>query len=950
MKKLLFVALAPVVFLASGLLLAAPSPATPPVQSIQPAQTIPLSATLPSDPDTAVGTFPNGLRYYVRTNHEPQNRAELRLVVNAGSLLEEDDQQGLAHFVEHMAFNGTKHFPKQDIVSFMESIGMRFGPSVNAFTSFDETVYMLQIPTDKPEVLDKALLILEDWAHNVSFDPVEIDKERGVIIEEWRLRRGAAARMQDAQFPILLKGSRYAERIPIGKTEILNTFKPARLTQFYKDWYRPDLMAVIAVGDFDKAKVEALVRTHFASIPNPSPEKPRPTFDVPKQPGTLYAVATDKETAQATVSVYSKMPLRNQTTAGAYRQQIVERLFAGMLSSRLMEIAQKPNAPFMAAGAGRGLFVRSAEASTLSALVKEDGIGQGLEALFTEAERVAKFGFTATELERQKTSTVRGYERAIAELDKRQSGSLAAEYVRNFTQQEPFPGLPYEYDLVKRFVPAITLAEVNSLAREWVPDGNRVVVVSAPDKPGVVVPTDAQLAAAMKDAEAAAVTAYEDKVSTAPLVDPMPEPGRVTATAERSLGITEWTLSNGVKIVLKPTTFKEDEVVFRAFSPGGTSLASDADFIPAQTATQVLGASGLGSFSNNDLRKMLTGKVATVRPQIGELEEGVSGGGSPKDLETLFQLVYLNFTAPRADPVIFGVMTSQMKSLLTNQTSTPDFAFGEALTLALGQNHPRVQPTTPQMIDKMDLTKSLAFYQDRFADASDFTFVFVGSFTPDAIKPLVERYLGSLPATHRTEKWRDVGVRPPEGVVVKRVEKGIEPKSRAAIVFTGPFEYNQAERVAITAMSDVLENRLREVLREELGGTYSVSVSAGYGKIPVPKYSLGINFGSDPARTDGLITRMFAEIEKLKKDGPTATEVADVRTALERDFETNSKQNGFLLSQIVAKYELGEEPGSLMDVPGFYARLTPAIIQAAAAKYLDTKNYVQVTLFPEKKQ
>ena len=418
-----------------------------------PAQSAALTATLPADPQVTVGRFANGLRYYIRVNKKPENRAELRLVVNAGSVLEENDQQGLAHMVEHMAFNGTRHFAKQEIVSFMESIGMRFGPSLNAFTSFDETVYMLQVPTDKPQVLDKSFLILEDWAHNLSFDPAEIDKERGVIVEEWRLGRGANARMQDKYFPILFKGSRYAERLPIGKKDIIETFKHDRLKAFYADWYRPDLMAVIAVGDFDKAAIEGLIKTHFASLPAARAPKPRTSFDVPDHAETLYTVATDKEATMTAVAVYNLLPVRDPSTLAAYRQQIVEQLFTGMLSRRLGELAQKADPPYLFAGGGRGSFVRSKEVSALTAMVKDGGVERGLDTLLVEADRVARFGFTATELDRQKRDVLRQMERTFTERDKQESSSFASEYVRNFTQREPFPGIAYEFELYQRFVP-----------------------------------------------------------------------------------------------------------------------------------------------------------------------------------------------------------------------------------------------------------------------------------------------------------------------------------------------------------------------------------------------------------------------------------------------------------------------------------------------------------------
>jgi zinc protease len=933
-----------------GLVGAAPQTTAPAAPADQSPQAAPLTAAIPVDPQITVGQFPNGLRYYIRQNKKPEQRAELRLAINAGSILEDDDQQGLAHFVEHMAFNGTKNFPKQDLVKFMESIGMRFGPSVNAFTSFDETVFQLQVPTDKPDVLDRSMLILEDWAHNVSFDPVEIDKERGVVIEEWRLGRGAGARLRDKQFPVLLQGSRYADRLPIGKPEILQSFKPETLTRFYKDWYRPDLMAVVAVGDFDKAAIEALIRKHFASIPAAATKRARTVYPVPDFPGTRYTIATDKELTSTTVSIYNPIDARDQTTIGAYRRQIVESLYGAMLSDRFAEMTQKPDAPFLGAGASRGAFVRSKEASTLGAAVKEDGIEAGLDALFTESTRVARFGFTATELARQKQNLLRSLERAVAEKDTQPSSSYAAEFIRNFTDREPIPGIVYENELYKRFLPEITLDEINTLARNWSPDRNRIVVVSAPDKPGLVVPTAARLTAVIGASDAKSLTAFVDTVGDAPLFTAAPTPGAVVRTTTKdALGITEWQLANGVKVVLKPTTFKEDEIVFRGFSPGGTSLASDADYIPARTASSVIASSGLGQFNRVDLVKKLAGKQASAGPQFSEVDEGVGGGSSKKDLETMFQLIYMTFTEPRADAQIFQAITTQTKAALANQRAQPEFWFQEALQGALSQGHLRAKPITAETIDQMNLEKSMAFYKDRFADASDFTFVFVGSFDLPTMKPLVEKYLGGLPSTHRTESWKDVGMRYPTGVIEKRVEKGIEPKSQTSIVFTGPFVYDQAHRVTIRAMASVLETRLREALREDLGGTYSVGASAGYAKIPVQSYSVSISFGSNPDRTDELTKAVFREIEALKTSGPTDKQVADAKEGFLRDNETNTKQNGYLLSQMAFKYQYGEDVADVFAMNDYYNRITAAAIQEAAKTYLNEKNYVKVSLFPEKK-
>ncbi len=915
--------------------------------STPPAQSIGLDQPVPVDPRITIGYLPNGLRYYVRANARPYQRAELRLVVNIGSVVEDPDQLGLAHFVEHMAFNGSERFAKQDLIRFMESIGMRLGPGVNANTSHDQTVYVLHVPTDNPEALRKAFMFFADVAHRLSFDPETIDKERGVIIEEWRQGRGASARMQDEQMPVLLKGSRYAERNPIGTKQNIEQFKPEVLKRFYTDWYRPDLMAVVAVGDFDKAPIEKMIRDEFGRIPVPDQRRPRPDFEVPDHAETLYAIASDPEAPITTVGVYNMLPLREQVTVGAYRQRQVERLYTGMLNARLSELTIKPDPPFVRAGIERGIFVRTKEAATMMALVKEDGIARGLSALVTELTRAARFGFTPGELERQRRDVLRGYESAYAERDKEESADLAAEFIRAFTEQEPTPGMTYEYGLVQRFVPAITLDEVNKVAREWA-SGSRVVLVNAPKKPGLALPGEAQLASAMKAASGADIKPYLDVSGTKALMERMPQPGSVVSTTVKGrFGLTEWDLSNGAKVVLMPTTFKEDEVIFRATSPGGTSLASDKDFISARTAAQVVAAGGVGPFDVIQLRNALAGKAVSVSAFIDDTDEGLSGGASPKDLETMFQLIYLTFTQPRADAATVATMTAQTKVMLANQQASPEFVFQQTLVSALTQDHPRARLMTPAMVDQMNLDRSFAFYKDRFADASDFTFVFAGSFDMAAIKPLVERYLASLPSLKRHETWKNEGIAPPRGVVEKVVRKGIEPKSQAAIVFTGPFPFDTPHEVALDALGIVLEGRLRRSLREALRGTYGVEVQANATKIPEPRYNVMIQFGCDPERTEELVATLLREVERLKADGPTESEVADAREALMVAYQTDMAENSRLADRLLERYQLSEDALGFFNLPAEYQKLGTLGIQDAARRCLDTGNYVRVTLFPE---
>jgi zinc protease len=916
------------------------------------AKSLALGEAIPVDPAIVRATLPNGLRYYVRANPKPEKRAELRLVVRAGSILEEDDQQGLAHVVEHMAFNGTRHFPKQETIAFLQSLGMRFGADVNAYTSFDETVFMLTVPTDKPGVLDRALLILEDWAHDVTFDPADIDKERGVITEEWRLRRGAGARIQDRVLPELLNGSRYADRIPIGKMDVVQHFTPERLRKFYDDWYRPDMMAVVAVGDFNAADAESLVKQHFSGLKNPASPRSRPVYGVPDRDGTVYTIQVDKELPATTVAFERILPARPEGTVGAYRQKIVDGLFGAMMNARLAELTQRGDAPFVSAGTGRSQFLtRSKDAASISAFVKDGGAERGLEAILTEAERASRFGFTASELDRQKQTVLRGWERSFADRDSRVSASRAAEYIRNFLTGESLPKIDDEFVLQQRFVPEITLDELNRLPKEWFGGtNNRHVILTAPDKPGVTLPDQARLASIVAAVPSKELAVYVDRVSGTVLLEKVPEPGRVTRTsATQGLGVTEWELSNGVKVVLKPTTFRQDEIVFRAFSPGGTSLASDADYIPASTASQLIGGSGVGKYSPPELRRLLTGKIASANPFISELDEGLSGSASPKDLETMFQLIYMRFAEPRADPGAVAAQAAQLRAVMANMSNNPGFVFAQTVAGIMGNNHPRRRVDAVDTIDRWNLDTSFAFYKARFADASAFTFVFVGTFDPDTIRPLVERYLGSLPSFHRTETWKDVGARYPSGVITKQVEKGLEPKSQAALVYTGPFVFDQTQRIAIRAMAEILQNRLRETIREQLGGTYSINASANYRPMPVPDYTVSIGWGCDPARLDELVTRVLKEIDTLKTDGPTAQQVADEREALLRDYESVTKQNGWWVAQMAQRYENHEDPAGLLTLPDYYRKIDAAMIQQAARTYLKGDNRVQVTLVPEKK-
>ncbi|MCB0284079.1 MAG: insulinase family protein [Calditrichaeota bacterium] len=907
-----------------------------------------LTDKIPVDSNVVVGRLENGLSYYIRQNSEPQDRAELRLVVKAGSVLEDDDQLGLAHFVEHMAFNGTQNFEKQELVSFLESIGMRFGADINASTGFDQTIYMLELPTDSAEVFQKGFDILEDWAHRLSFDPAEIDKERGVVIEEWRYRRSANARMLDKQYPVLFHDSRYAERLPIGTKEMLETFDHAALKRFYQDWYRPNLMAVIAVGDFDINQVQGWIETHFKSLKNPDPARERINFPIPDHDETLFAIASDPEARFSSIGLYTKIDIEEEKTVADYRENIVKQLYSNMLNQRLSELTQKEDPPFLFASTGQSRFVKSRGFYVMNAVVNQNGINRGLDALLTEAERVARYGFTQSELEREKNSTMRGLEQAMREYDKQKSAVFASEYIRAFEFDEPIPGLPYEFSLYQKFIPGISVDEVNRIAGKWMKKKSRVVLVSLPEKEGVDIPTEESLKQVLDNFQNKEITAYKDAILDKPIAD-FPEKGAVVEkqTYNKDVDLTEWTLSNGVKVLLKPTDFKNDQILFSATSPGGLSLVQLDDLIPAETADGLARASGVGNYSMIDLQKLLADKVVNVSPYISEITEGFNGQVSPQDLETMLQIVYAYFSSPRMDEEAFSAYKKRMEAILENRDKSPGTAFSDTLTAVLTQHDPRSEPMQLEDLTKLDLQKSGEIFSQRFSDGDDFTFIFVGNFDLDNIKPLIEKYLGGLPVLPSSEKWSDETYSYPTGIHKKVVFKGIDPKSQYALVFTGPFDWNPKNRFEAIALTDILRIKLRERIREDKGGTYGVSVGGSYDHFPKERYRINISFATDPQRVDELKKEVFVQIDSLKNFGISEEYLKKVKEIHTRNYETNLRENSYWLNKIEFSLFNNLDPSEVLRVQEMIDALSLDDVQKAAQKYLNTDNYIEVILYPE---
>jgi zinc protease len=907
---------------------------------------------IPADPNIKIGKMDNGLTYYIKVNKKPEQRIELRLAVNAGSVCETDGQQGLAHFVEHMCFNGTKNFPSNKMVDMLEEMGVKFGAELNAGTSFDQTVYMLKVPTDKDEWIERGFQVLEDWAHQVSLEDVEIDKERGVIVEEWRLGLGADDRMQSKYIPVILKDSRYAGRLPIGKVDVIKSFPYDTLRTFYKTWYRPDLMAVVVVGDIDPSLAEEKVKEHFGRIPKAVNPKPRIDFPIPDNVEPLISVVTDKEASGFNASIFFKHPKSDNITYSDYRNQLMRSLYTGMLNSRLDEIAQKPDAPYLYAEAGYGSFIgRTIDVYSLSVNAKENQIEKSLEVAFMENERVRQYGFTATELEREKKNILTMYEKMAKESDKTESGSYADEFIRNYMDHECIPGIQKEFEITKEYLPGIELDEINKFGQSWTTDNNMLALVTAQEKEGINVPSEQQLKDLIRSVKSRKTEAYIDKVTDIPLMTEQPVPSVVIKrTDDKDFGFTELVLGNGVHIILKPTDFKNDEILMSAYSPGGSSLYPDRDIMSATLAATVITQSGLGDYDFTGLQKKLSGNTAKVTPYISELREGVNGSCSPKDLETMLQLNYLYFTKTRRDENAYNAFISRMRNMIKPMRSTPQAIFADTLSKIISKNSPRVIaiPSDAQL-DQLSLNRLIAIYKDRFADASDFTYFMVGNFKIDEVIPQLEKYIGGLPSIKRKEIWKDVTPGFPKGLLVVDIPKNSEPQSTVAMVWKGSFKWNDKCRMEFTMLMNILSIKCRESMREDQGGVYGVSISGNFSKLPKPGYSITSTWGCNPENINKLAQTVLEEMGKIKKYGPEVIDINKVKEALIRDRETSIKENGFWLSALQNHYLYGDKLLSLEAYKTFVNSITRDDIKVIATKYLNTKNYVQVALTPSAK-
>lgn len=911
-----------------------------------------LSQSIPVDSQVKIGKLENGMTYYIRKNSMPAQRVEMRLVVNAGSILEDDEQQGLAHFVEHMAFNGTANFSKSALIDFLERAGVRFGADLNAYTSFDETVYMLQLPTDRKGLVDSAFMVMEDWAHQVAMESEEIDKERGVIREEWRLGLGADDRMRKKYFPVIFNGSKYAERLPIGKVGVIDTAAYETLRRFYKEWYRPNLQAIIVTGDLEPALVESKIQQHFAHIQNPSWARERTGFEIPGNKEPLIAITTDPEATSSSVMMFYKHPKKEVKNLGDYKLKLMQSLYSSMIISRLNEINQKPNSPFVTAYTYYGGFIgRASDAYASNAVVKQNQIEKALETLIVENERVRQHGFTEPEFERQKKQLIANLEKRQKEKDKTPSASFVREYTNHFLSKSPIPGIDKELELTRELLPLISLAEINALAGQWITEENMVIVVTAPEKEDVKVPTENVILEVISQAKKQQPEAYVDSFNEEPLLKkPLKNVAIKELKTNDNLGIHSFELPNGVKVVVKPTDFKNDEILMTAFGPGGTSVFEDEWVFAANNTPRLVSLSGLGNFNAIDLGKKLTGQNVSVQPFMDEFRHGLSGNVSPKDFETMLQLIYLHFEPARRDYEAFEAFKSQLSNRFKFLKSNPQAVFSDSLTkiITSGSQRSVVIPNESNMAS-LQADVMYDMYNRLFDGAGQFTFIFTGNVDLNNMKDMIAKYLGNLPQGTK-HQWIDRKVQFPDGITDARVHAGTEYKSMVAIVFKENFDYNDDNLLKYNLLSKAYNIKLRENMREEIGGVYGVGARMSASRLPSPKANVSVSWGTNPDLVDTLSTVVFDQMKLLMTQGPTAEDLAKVKETTIRERETDDKQNRFWLNYIdnALNYQL-----KMVDYETYRKQVEAVSIEdlkKTAEGFLNPGHYVRVALYPEEKK
>ncbi len=913
------------------------------------------SAPLPIDPNVRYGKLDNGLTYYIRHNAYPEKRADFYIAQNVGSILEKDSQSGLAHFLEHMAFNGTKNYPgRKKMLDYLEKNGAKFGVNVNAYTSFDQTVYNLSdIPVTRKSLVDSCLLILHDWSSFITLDNTEIDKERAIIKEEWRTRNSANLRTMDRLFSLLFKGTRYANRMPIGSMDVVEHFPYQAIKDYYHKWYRPDLQAIIIVGDIDVDRVETRMKEMFADIKKPVNPAHREYFTIPDYTSPIASVLTDPETTATNIAIYYPHPAMSDSIKGTekgYYEMLLQNFVSNMLSTRLSEMTQKANAPFTEASAGNGdfLIVKTKEAWTLYAGCKDGAVLSALEAVVTENERAKRFGFTQPELDRIKTSFLEMYANSYNNRNKAENSSYVKEYVNNFINDEPIPGITYEYELVKKLLPKINLEAVNECLRRLSATPNMVISVTGPQKEGITYPSESELIKTVQDVAKEKLTPYTEKVISTNLISSLPASGKVVNVKKNAkMGATEWILSNGMHVVLKKTDYKDDEIQMSSIAYGGTSLFDDNEVLNARFINAVPSIGGIGNFSSIDLGKALAGKSAAVSASVSSSTESISGSSSIKDVETMLQLTYLYFTAPRKDTQAYAAFVERLRNQLKNAEASPSSILGDSISHAVYGNNPRAQRIHLDDINKLNYDRMIEMYKEVFANPSAFTFVFVGSIDETTFRPLVEKYLASLPAGNKNirNKKRKDNIR--KGYYTNIFSQKMQaPKASSLKLYWGMLKRNHKNEISLSILKQVLDVVYTRTVREAEGGTYGVSTGASISRIPDGRTMLQIYFDTKPEKERHLSDIIRREFARIASDGPEQVDFNKTKEYMLKSFQENLKTNDYWSGILSTFYFYNEDYQS--DYLKTLESVTPADVQRIAAELLAKKNLIEVVMMPKK--
>lgn len=920
------------------------------------AQPIDWNKKLPTDPNVSIGKLPNGITYYLRHNEEPKGRASFYIIRNAGALLENDDQNGLAHFLEHMAFNGTKNFPGKDLITTLERHGISFGGNLNAYTSQNETVYNISdVPVNDETLLDTCLLILHDWSYYLTLDPKEIDEERGVITEEWRTRNNSGTRIYNQKAPVIYKGSQFAKRDIIGDMEVIRTFKPETIRDFYHKWYRTDLEAITVVGDFDIKTMEQKIKDVFTSIPAVKDPAPRPFFDIPSHDETYFCLATDKEATSSNVQLMRMFRAKEYDGKGFVTYQDIKNslmldMYNNLIATRISEIIQRGQAPYLNASVGIYETTRGYYTYSIGATAKPNMEKEALAAVIEEHERVAQHGFAESELDRIKTNLMVNIESALKDKDKTPNASYAEEIQSHFLENNAIVDIEDYIAAVKEILPTITAEEVASQAKNWWKADNRCLIISGPSE-GVTHLTEQEARAIVAETEGKAVTAYEDNSVNGELIEKELAGGSVVKTKELpQFDAVEWTLNNGAKVVFRKADFEKDNVALTATSPGGSSLYSDFDILPAAANTgNFISTYGLGEYDDIALGKLLTGKKVGCSVSISGLYETVSGGSTPKDFETMMQLLYLRFMAPRFDQQAHDVLIERNHIYAQQIAGRPQTMMKDSISRITSNYNPRVQLFNDDYIDRITLERIEKVYRDRISDASDFTFFIVGNVEREEAKEMAEKYIGSIPSTYRHEKWIDRKIRGPKGKVEKEIHLPLEvPKSTVMLMFNNEMKYNLKDVYAIRILGDILTTRYTKSIREEQGGTYGVGVRGSASREPYNNYSMFMQFDCAPEKANELKPLLYLEVDNVVKDGVTEEELDKIVKNTLKEMEQSKAHNSYWMSTLMTYYETGLNMNDPKNVEDMISSLTPKDIQKLAKKFFKKADVLDLIFSPEK--